>query len=533
MTDISLRVLALRVLTRQPPNGPECTHNAQGEGLFGLELNRLQRDEQATAPGTSGSQPAGDDPQYNDRRTDKAQGGASSQSEAQPSADNRPASADDSNPPASDSQASDDDRRSDDDRTSENTDQPVAASTDTSQAAASREKKQPAGNREQVQNVHPARGEQLPEMDLAARPSGHGGEETAKELTAAEKAAAEPVESPVRSADKSASELLLEESKAAKDKKAANAAPKDSQTNGGQTDSSAQGNDAQRSAAAAADSVSGGTMASAGTTETDTPTTTSPSRTGRSTVGQHRQRRTEGTSSASTASNNTGAAEPNSGTESPSGPTGNESTGNSARTATVQQNPNVVATDSVPAPAGNAGENVQATTTRPSGDSSTPQVGRASPTTSNAHDAMDRVRFVQRVARAFEMLGDRQTPVRLRLHPPELGSLKLEVAVRNGAMTARLEVENATARATLLDSLPALRQRLATQQIRVDRFEVDVMNQSPGQSAQHSGNPQPEYQAPQGTGHLPHSGEKAEQQVETPRAPRSVNPDPGRLDLIV
>ena len=90
--------------------------------------------------------------------------------------------------------------------------------------------------------------------------------------------------------------------------------------------------------------------------------------------------------------------------------------------------------------------------------------------------------------------------VRLRLSPPELGSLRLEVSVRDGAMTARLEVENQSARQLLLDSLPALRERLAQQDIRIERFSVDVGPHDgggspnwPGQhgSPQHGAQPAP------------------------------------------
>lgn len=95
----------------------------------------------------------------------------------------------------------------------------------------------------------------------------------------------------------------------------------------------------------------------------------------------------------------------------------------------------------------------------------------------------DRVRFVQRVARAFESVGDQGGTIRLKLHPAELGSLRLEVTVRNGAMTARLEAETSAAQGMLLENLPALRERLAEQNIRVERFDVDVMGQSSGGTA--------------------------------------------------
>jgi flagellar hook-length control protein FliK len=89
----------------------------------------------------------------------------------------------------------------------------------------------------------------------------------------------------------------------------------------------------------------------------------------------------------------------------------------------------------------------------------------------------ERVRFVQRVARAFHSMSDEGGEVRLRLSPPELGSLRLEVSLRDGVLSARLEAETSSARNLLLDNLPALRERLAEQNIKVERFEVDVRDE--------------------------------------------------------
>ncbi len=58
--------------------------------------------------------------------------------------------------------------------------------------------------------------------------------------------------------------------------------------------------------------------------------------------------------------------------------------------------------------------------------------------------------------------------------------MKVEVNVRNGVMNARLETETSAARSLLLDNLPALRDRLAQQQIKVERFDVDLAGQSSG-----------------------------------------------------
>ena len=89
---------------------------------------------------------------------------------------------------------------------------------------------------------------------------------------------------------------------------------------------------------------------------------------------------------------------------------------------------------------------------------------------------VDRVRFVQRVTRAVMSAAERGGDIRLRLSPPELGSIKLEVIVREGVMNARLETQTEAAKSILLDNLPGLRERLAQQDIQIDQFDVDVQS---------------------------------------------------------
>ncbi len=57
-------------------------------------------------------------------------------------------------------------------------------------------------------------------------------------------------------------------------------------------------------------------------------------------------------------------------------------------------------------------------------------------------------------------------------------------------MSARLEAETPTARSLLLDNLPALRERLAGQNIKVERFDVDLRQDGRGQG---SANPQSDF----------------------------------------
>ncbi|MEX2176807.1 MAG: flagellar hook-length control protein FliK, partial [Pirellulaceae bacterium] len=93
---------------------------------------------------------------------------------------------------------------------------------------------------------------------------------------------------------------------------------------------------------------------------------------------------------------------------------------------------------------------------------------------------VDSARLLHRVARAFAAAQEVGGEIRLRLSPPELGSLRLEVRVQDGVMVARLETETSAARTALIENLPALRERLAEQGVRIERFDVDLMQRQPG-----------------------------------------------------
>lgn len=102
----------------------------------------------------------------------------------------------------------------------------------------------------------------------------------------------------------------------------------------------------------------------------------------------------------------------------------------------------------------------------PGGESAAAKTGR------NAAD--EAAVNVQRIVHALRLAHERNGEIRLRLHPPELGALRLEMRVEHGALTARLEVESSAARDVLLENLPQLRERLAEHRIRVDQFDVSL-----------------------------------------------------------
>ncbi|QDT69753.1 Flagellar hook-length control protein FliK [Planctomycetes bacterium MalM25] len=91
---------------------------------------------------------------------------------------------------------------------------------------------------------------------------------------------------------------------------------------------------------------------------------------------------------------------------------------------------------------------------------------------------VDPARFVTRVSRAVEAAHERGGPIEIRLSPPELGSLRVQIEMKEGLLSASLEAETPAARNTLLDNLPALRERLEQQQIRLEKFDVDVRDDS-------------------------------------------------------
>ncbi|MDA7979120.1 MAG: flagellar hook-length control protein FliK [Pirellulales bacterium] len=86
-------------------------------------------------------------------------------------------------------------------------------------------------------------------------------------------------------------------------------------------------------------------------------------------------------------------------------------------------------------------------------------------------------RFINRVAKAFEFAQERGGVLKLRLSPPELGAMRLEVVLKEGAVVARVETETTVAKTILLDNLGQLRERLAEQNIRIETFDIDVNDQ--------------------------------------------------------
>jgi len=157
----------------------------------------------------------------------------------------------------------------------------------------------------------------------------------------------------------------------------------------------------------------------------------------------------------------------------------------------------------------------------------TPETSRAA---RGAATNIDATRLLGRVARAFAAVQQRDGEIQLRLSPPELGSLKLTIQMHDGGMVARLETETSAAKTALLDNLPALRERLAEQGVRIERFDVDLMQRQPGGMPDRPGDQQREAPPPP----------RAESPIRTrnelaapPRAPLAASSSTTGLNVIV
>jgi flagellar hook-length control protein FliK len=133
----------------------------------------------------------------------------------------------------------------------------------------------------------------------------------------------------------------------------------------------------------------------------------------------------------------------------------------------------------------------------------------------------DQSRLVERVARAMQAAPERGNTLRLRLRPPELGTLQVEVRVEKGVLTARLEAETSAARHVLLENLPQLRERLIEQGVRLEQFEVNVSSRHQGESQQQSDKSPSPPRAPQ-RHHEETLPEESEDRPTTPSVTLSV-----------
>ncbi|TWU64791.1 Flagellar hook-length control protein FliK [Crateriforma conspicua] len=105
--------------------------------------------------------------------------------------------------------------------------------------------------------------------------------------------------------------------------------------------------------------------------------------------------------------------------------------------------------------------------------------------TRNPADAVTRARLVQRVSKAFQHFGSEGGSIRLKLAPAELGSVRVEMQVRDKKIQARVVADSETAAEMLRQQLPELRTRLEAQGMQVDRLSVEQESSAEGENGFH------------------------------------------------
>ncbi len=91
--------------------------------------------------------------------------------------------------------------------------------------------------------------------------------------------------------------------------------------------------------------------------------------------------------------------------------------------------------------------------------------------------------LVDRVANTLRTAFDTAGQMRVRLEPPALGRVQVEVSTGSSGLTARLEVQTASARQTLLDNISMLHTAIAQTGASVSRIDVVVAPQPKDDSA--------------------------------------------------
>lgn len=88
--------------------------------------------------------------------------------------------------------------------------------------------------------------------------------------------------------------------------------------------------------------------------------------------------------------------------------------------------------------------------------------------------AVQRAKLVQRVSRGFQHLGPNGGQIRMRLSPEALGSVQLQLNIRNGELSGTMVTQTDAASEALREQLPQLRKSLETQGIRLEKIDIET-----------------------------------------------------------
>ena len=86
--------------------------------------------------------------------------------------------------------------------------------------------------------------------------------------------------------------------------------------------------------------------------------------------------------------------------------------------------------------------------------------------------------LVERIVSAVRQSQSTGQQLKIRLSPPELGTLQIEVSLKNGEYSARLEVQNRSAQKVINDNIAQLKEALTKTGVSLDRIDVHINTDS-------------------------------------------------------
>jgi len=118
-----------------------------------------------------------------------------------------------------------------------------------------------------------------------------------------------------------------------------------------------------------------------------------------------------------------------------------------------------------------------------SGETKPHQDASVASSTSHSNSIQGRVDTIERLAAAVQIAESEGRTLRVQLHPPELGRMQIQVDSTANGLTARLQVETASAARLLAESLPQLKDQLQRLGATVDRIDIQHSEPAKGQSS--------------------------------------------------
>ncbi|TWU02094.1 flagellar hook-length control protein FliK [Neorhodopirellula pilleata] len=108
------------------------------------------------------------------------------------------------------------------------------------------------------------------------------------------------------------------------------------------------------------------------------------------------------------------------------------------------------------------------------GDAASQSNSQGGVTGTNTLSAVQRAKLVQRVSRGFQHLGSNGGQIRMRLSPEALGSVQLQLNIRNGELSGTMITQTDAATEALREQLPQLRRSLESQGIRLEKIDIET-----------------------------------------------------------